>query len=209
MPKFKTQSRNVRKRVFTGHIYHEHFATRDDLVSFFMQYRTPFAVSPLHDKDTFEVDSEEVKSGKAKVGDIKKAHWHYVIKFDNPRSLNEVRQEMNKYGDVLVCFSEIGTCRYFCHLDNPEKAPYFDNSVAYFGYPYEQNIHASRGNQDKLELALALIINNDIRSLTGFIRYLYLSDGFRWLLDFVSSKTYFFNQFFSAFEKDDYNELVK
>ena len=41
-------------------------------------YRVPYAISPLHDKD---LDKD---------GNIKKAHYHIILAYDNPISYNTV-----------------------------------------------------------------------------------------------------------------------
>lgn len=75
---------------------------------------TPFAVSPLHDRDV-NPDGEQ-----------KKPHYHILFTFAGNKSFEQIEKitkSVNapipqKVGNVK------GMVRYFAHLDNPEKAQY-------------------------------------------------------------------------------------
>ena len=74
------------------------------------------AISPLHNKD---VNPD---------GEIKKEHYHFIVKYDGPTTFNQVKQ----LTDSLNCTIPIkleslrGMYRYHLHLDNPEKYQYDD-----------------------------------------------------------------------------------
>lgn len=74
----------------------------------------PVAISPLHDAD---LTSD---------GDEKKPHWHVMLKFDSLKSYEQVL-EISKMCNAtipIIVASAKGLIRYFCHLDNPNKAQY-------------------------------------------------------------------------------------
>ena len=76
----------------------------------------------LHDKDTWDEDSEEHKSG-----DLKKPHWHIIICFKNPRSIDSIKKEL--------CLNHVETCnfyaytRYLIHKDQPLKYQYSELDI--------------------------------------------------------------------------------
>lgn len=79
------------------------------------EYHVRTIVSPLHDLDL------------DKHGKLKKPHYHALVMFDGKKSYDQIRE---MYTDKLHCTipqkveSVRGLVRYFCHLDNPEKAKY-------------------------------------------------------------------------------------
>lgn len=78
------------------------------------QTHCAFAVSPLHDADVNGDDTE------------KKNHWHVMFNFDSLKSYSQVNEFAQSVNATIpkVVISPRGLYRYFCHLDNPEKAPY-------------------------------------------------------------------------------------
>lgn len=71
-------------------------------------------ISPLHDKD-FHDD-----------GTPKKPHWHVLFIFDGITTEKNARFIIDCIKGVGCekVMSLVGTARYLCHLDNPEKALY-------------------------------------------------------------------------------------
>lgn len=111
----------------------------------------PIAVSPLHDKDTY--DEEDVRAWcrrhdvclgespeQPKVGQKKKAHVHVIIESKGAR-------DWSFYGDLFAEYCERlnvrhrwqkvlhpdSAKRYLCHLDNEDKAKYEPMSIHGFG----------------------------------------------------------------------------
>ena len=73
------------------------------------------SVGLLHDKD-INLDT----------GELKKAHWHFYIRFVNPRYITGVAKELD-IEPHLIDFVEsnfIENVKYFLHWNNPEKAQY-------------------------------------------------------------------------------------
>lgn len=86
-------------------------------------------ISPLHDQDPEEGGAAEG------VGDLKKAHWHVLIRWPNPVGLDQAQVVMNKIGGVgfLKVESLEGQARYLTHKDHPHKHQYSDEDVTVIG----------------------------------------------------------------------------
>lgn len=79
----------------------------------------PAFISPLHDQD------------KNPTGEDKKPHFHVLIMFDSVKTSEQAKDIFDQIGGVgcEVVNSIRGYARYLCHLDNPEKAQYPQESV--------------------------------------------------------------------------------
>lgn len=69
-------------------------------------------VGMLHDKD---VDDD---------GNLKKAHWHFVLRFNQARWSSGVAKELGIEDHFESTKSIPLACRYLCHLDDPDKYQY-------------------------------------------------------------------------------------
>ena len=101
------------------------------------------AVSPLHDKDSWNHDSPEMvnpvtgeiipKGARYKVGDRKKAHWHVIVKHDKKcswREMNALLQKILHCPYIQKCRSLRNAYDYFLHINNPEKYQgYFKDEI--------------------------------------------------------------------------------
>lgn len=83
----------------------------------------PCFISPLHDKD---IDP---------MGEPKKPHHHVMIMFDGVKTREQAQEVFDAIGGVgnESVQSIRGYSRYFCHLDNPEKAQYSPDDVLCYG----------------------------------------------------------------------------
>lgn len=114
------------------------------------------AISPLHDKDKWEHDSPEkevmcedgtmlhIEKGLLyKKGDLKKAHWHIIVKVDVRTSFREMDEELQnllKCPRIQKCRSLKGAYEYFMHLNNPERYQYDRDEIEeYNGFTLEPN----------------------------------------------------------------------
>lgn len=97
-------------------------------------------VSPIHDKD------------KNPNGEPKKAHYHVMMMFEGPKEQNLVKSLMEKFGGVGCEYinSARSNARYFCHLDNPDKAQYKVEDVKCFGGANYTELIATPGDKYKL-----------------------------------------------------------
>ena len=101
------------------------------------------AVSPLHDKDSWNHESPEMvhpvtgeiipKGARYKVGDRKKAHWHVIVKCDKKcswREMNALLQKILHCPYIQKCRSLRNAYDYFLHINNPEKYQgYFKDEI--------------------------------------------------------------------------------
>ena len=83
--------------------------------------KTPIAVSPVHNADVYEVDSDDHKKGE-----LKKPHYHCVLAFECKTSFSSVVKMLEPLNCPIPihCKSPNASIRYFVHLDNPNKAQY-------------------------------------------------------------------------------------
>lgn len=88
---------------------------KDKLASVGMQA----IISPLHDKDLNATKEQ------------KKPHYHVLLYWEGPTTRNNALKYVEMIGGVgcIPCASVRGSARYFCHLDNPEKAQYSKDDV--------------------------------------------------------------------------------
>lgn len=106
-----------RTRNFATVVYPE--SAVDGWQNILSELRVPAFISPLHDKDVNPT------------GEPKKAHYHVVIMFEGPKTLEQAKEVFDKISGVGVekVNSLRGYARYLCHMDNPEKAQYPVESV--------------------------------------------------------------------------------
>lgn len=90
-------------------------------------------ISPIHDKDVNENAQ----------GEFKKAHYHIILMFTGPKTVEQAHEIMDTFGGVYPpeiprkssCMVQDirGASRYLCHLDNPGKAQYSVSDVVQYG----------------------------------------------------------------------------
>lgn len=86
----------------------------DDWLDYLESTHVQTCISPIHDRD------------KNATGDDKKPHYHVLVRFESLKSLEQVKEQYQYLNGTIpiICQSVRGSVRYFCHLDNPEKAQY-------------------------------------------------------------------------------------
>lgn len=166
--------------------------------------RTPYALSPWHDKD---VNKE--------TGEFKKPHKHGVLFFDSLKSYSQVSEllteNLNTPAHIEIVMSPSGLYNYFTHADNPEKTRYDVNDIECgCGFDREKFILE---NDHEFFLAQAL----DVIDTMGFVEFGSLVSYARAhdpnLLRLIMNKSYFFSRLidskrYSNYEKQ-YKELEK
>ena len=110
------------------------------------------AISPLHDKDVWEHDSPAVideetgeilaeKGIKYQVGDRKKAHWHFILKFPQRigfREVNKLIRPITMGPYLQKCYTLKGAYEYFVHLNHPNRYQYDKSEIqTYNGFVIE------------------------------------------------------------------------
>ncbi len=118
-------------------------------------------ISPLHDRDVNPA------------GEKKKPHYHVMIMFDNVKTSKQAEDIFKKIGGVgcEVINSIRGYARYLCHLDNPEKARYSEDSVVAYGVDYYDIIHLVTDRYAELKNIREFIVCNCITSYAQLFDY--------------------------------------
>lgn len=108
----KDNTKNERSRTWAFIVYPD--SAPADWQAKLTELGVPWSCSPLHDKDTNPDGTQ------------KKPHWHIVVSFEGMKSFSQMTELANilKAARPMICHSVKGAVRYFCHLDNPEKAQY-------------------------------------------------------------------------------------
>lgn len=147
----------------------------------------PIAISPIHDKDT-NAD-----------GTIKLAHWHVLLCFDGPTTLNCVQDISGSVHGTLVI--PINSCkgmyRYHVHLDNPEKYPYWKYEKEYprtilNGFDIQDYSSLTSSEESQMNsMVFDYIKNNEIFEYSDLIYSLQKDDV--QMFDWVCHHTLLFN----------------
>lgn len=172
----KASSSSSRTRVYWSILYPDscHPQWRDILSSV---HCIPFVCSPLHDKDVNEVDDSQ-----------KKPHWHIIIFFDGPKTIEQAQAIFDSIGAIKCkpVESTKGACRYLIHMDNPEKYQYPQEAVYVFGGIDYQNIINSASDKYKaIREMIDFCKENGIFAYCDLLEYasIYRNDWFTALCD--------------------------
>lgn len=102
----------------------------------------PCAISPLHNMD-FDP-----------TGEVKKAHYHVIVYYSNPTTLNNVKSNVTDKLNATIPIkleSMRGMFRYHIHLDNPEKFQYDDRDRIFLnGFDIDESNKLTRSEILKL-----------------------------------------------------------
>lgn len=98
-------------------------------------------VGILHDRDIYDDDIFDKESGDLlhKKGELKKIHYHFFIKFKNPRYISGVAEDLgveenlirfaDEYKKKNYGNSALRNARYFLHWDYPNKYQYNETDL--------------------------------------------------------------------------------
>lgn len=145
-------------------------------------------VSPLHDKDINEPDQEQ-----------KKAHRHVMLCFDGPVSWDFVAEiARDQLGGTypIVCNSMRGAVRYFCHLDNPEKAQYaLDQIIPLGGFDVDGALDISGAQLRQVVRQMQeFVVQHNITEFCEFADYC-LFNNTEWHTVLTEKRTLFFDRY--------------
>lgn len=112
---------NERSRNWTFIVYPE--SAPDDWIEILQGEFISFAVSPLHCDD---VNPD---------GEVKKEHYHVLLCFEGNKSYKQILEICNLVNGTIpqIVKNCRAMIRYFCHLDNPDKAQYPLSDILVFG----------------------------------------------------------------------------
>jgi hypothetical protein len=169
-----------------------------DWVDYLESLKTPIAVSPLHDSDVYESDSEDHKKGE-----LKKPHYHCIIAFECKTSYSAVVKLLEPLNCPipLHCKSPNASVRYFIHLDNPNKAKYDRNDIkSISGYDISEAFALTKKDYNRVILeCYALIGRCDITEFYQLVdavvstnpEYMPIVGKYAFYLDkYISSRRY-------------------
>lgn len=117
--------------------------------------------SPLHDRDLLPEPEEDGR-------ETKKPHYHVGFVWDGPCTSVKAKSVVDLIGGVgcIPMQSLRGSCRYFCHMDSPDKAQYDSADVRTLGgLDYQELIQSASD-----ELATLMEIEDYIDQ-TGTVSY--------------------------------------
>ncbi|MCM1327334.1 MAG: replication protein [Lachnoclostridium sp.] len=176
----------------------------------------------LHDKDKYAesdlkkyIKNNEGKPPDWKVGDIKKPHYHIVLKFENLKSIKGVLLMLAplevKYIEPVQ--TERGMIRYLIHIDDVEKHQYNKKDIVlYGGYNIDKFFESDKDTSDiKKELRNILLKDNGFYTYNYFEFYNYISDNYSCeYLDIIDKFSYSFQSLiYGKNKKKEQDELKK
>lgn len=103
-------------------------------------------------------------------GELKKAHFHWVGKVDNPTSPSAVSGKLGiPANDVCFCKSWKAQVRYLTHADDPEKYPYDVGAVT---ANFDVAAFISKdGEREKASAIFNVIVERNIVSVTELTKW--------------------------------------
>lgn len=119
-----------------------------------------------HDKDEWSyLDVEEKKEycdkNNIKVGDLKKPHYHFVVKFENARFRNTLAKEIGMPAKFIIpSYKYKKDVEYLIHLNEDDKYLYpVDDAFGTLVIDLKKFINKSIQEEDKSNLILDLIMS--------------------------------------------------
>ncbi|MCM1050250.1 MAG: Rep family protein [Clostridiales bacterium] len=176
----------------------------------------------LHDRDKYAesdlkkyIKNNEGKPPDWKVGDIKKPHYHIVLKFENLKSIKGVLLMLAplevKYIEPVQ--TERGMIRYLIHIDDVEKYQYNKKDIVlYGGYNIDKFFESDKDINDiKKELRNILLKDNGFYTYNYFDFYNYIADNYSYeYLDIIDRFSYSFQSLIiGKNKKKEQDELKK
>lgn len=180
--------KEIKKRNWTMILYAD--SCSKDWEEYLISTGVPFSYA-YHDKDITEE------------GQPKKPHYHLLLCFDGPITLNNVNNYAKRIGvanDIVQPVGSVrGIVRYFCHKDNPEKYQYSDDVVQcrngfdisdYFSITLTQQKNIKRN-------IIKYIQDNEIEEYADLIDTL-MYENLDDMFDIASQNTFFFTQYIKS-----------
>lgn len=148
----------------------------------------PAFISPLHDRDTNPT------------GEVKKAHWHVMLMFENVKTKAQAEEVFSLIGGVGcdVINSLRGYARYLCHLDNPEKFQYNpDDVISLAGADYNASIGLPTDKYTCIRDMMQFCVDNRITAYSDLLMYA-STDRYDWFRVLCDSGTVVMKEFLKS-----------
>lgn len=156
----KEKRKDTRSKLWIFILYPESLPS--DWLNILKGFCVPLCLSPLHDSDVYEDNTESHSRGEKK-----KPHYHGIFCFDSKTTFSRVKEMLDLLNAPIpvVCKSLNASIRYLIHFDNPEKAQYSKDSIQVF---YGMNVQRAFALQrDDYPIILDKLFNvistNEIR----------------------------------------------
>jgi len=153
-------------------------------------------LSPLHDKDI------------TAQGEIKKAHYHFLMKFSSVKSQDQIQKITEKIKSVgeFHVKNERGYARYLFHMDDPDKVQYpMKDCICFCGYDIHTACQLPSDKANVIREMIAYIKKENIKYYHEFAEYCSLENE-QWFLALAESSTYVIREYMYSIrqkEKDD------
>lgn len=127
--------------------------------------------SPLHDKDRW-TEEDEKENPEHSADSLKKAHYHWLIIYPNPRAMKstvELFQSVGvQYAEPVTSIS--GMWDYFTHKNTPEKHQYEGEPTSYNGFSIADYRTQTKADTRRTIYALLdYIKSNEVTSVTDLL----------------------------------------
>lgn len=172
------------------------------------------AISPIHDKDTFD-DFDVMKWCKHHpaglvgvtppvVGQIKKPHYHVLLCFKGSKSTAQLSDWAESFTKSKIHFEAVGDkqgyLRYLAHLDDLDKSQYDPDKIEPFGNIDLSCLHAVTKAQMYAAFPRMMEIIED-NQLTSFFQLFksVLAEHDNVLLESLVSHTYLWHQYLISY----------
>ena len=196
-PKAASIDKDTKARAWTFLIYPE--TAPADWVERLELTHLPAIISPLHDRDEW-TSADEERNPNHKAGTLKKLHHHVMILFNGGARLNQALTALRclkiKYAEPVQNVKVL--TRYFCHMDNENKAQYLLSDMRALNgasISIERDLTSEERNEIRIA-ALGFIRENSITEYSDLIDYC-LDCQPDWL-QVVATQTIFFNGYLSS-----------
>ena len=175
-----------RYREFVSVLYPE--SAKENWKTILEETCIPVFISPLHDQDC-NPD-----------GEIKKQHYHLMLMYTAPHSLDDAKAIFDSVGAVgiEVVKSHRGYARYLCHLDNPDKAPYSpDDVIALSGADYFQSIALPSDRYAVIKDMIAFVREAEIYEYSQLLEYAMEKEP-NWFRSLCDNSTYVLKEYIKS-----------
>ena len=179
---------DLKKRNWTFVLYDD--SCVKDWEEYLISTGVPFTYI-YHDKDFTEI------------GEPKKPHYHVLMCFDGPTTYNTMLDHGKRVGaanDVVQPVGSVrGIVRYFCHLDNPDKYQYPEDSVqCRNGFDPRDYFNLTVGQEKALKkTTIKFIRDNEITEYAELVDIL-LDNEEDDMYDVASRNVFYFTQYIKS-----------
>lgn len=161
-----------------------------EFVKAIADYPVPYTISPCHDRD---LDSD---------GNVKKAHYHVMLCYDNPISYSTVADFTQKFGTYPI---KIISCKayysYFTHSEcgNKDGKAVYNSLDILSGNGFDISNYITLRKSEQYTLVTELtqyILDNNVVEYADFVKYA-LSLGSEYF-QLACSRTLYFNHLITS-----------